>query len=256
MTNRVPDKINCIIVDDEPLAREMIRMHISRYPAWHVAGECINSMEAYAALQGGGIQVMFLDIRMPHIKGNDFLRSLRSPPLVVFTTAHAEYALEGFELNAVDYLLKPLSADRFMQAIAKVEQLLGPGRGLDQGGQASAPGQPSALQAPVLKEDYIFIKQGDRLVKVAFDEILFLEANKDLTKLYLKHKILIAGFHLKMLEDMLPASLFLRVHRSYMVSLSAITALSGNMIEIGGHQVPVSANFKEALNKALKLDKQ
>jgi two-component system LytT family response regulator len=250
-----------MIVDDEPLARAMIRMHLSRCPGWKIAGECINAIEAYALLHSTEIQVMFLDIRMPHIMGNEFLRSLKTPPLVIFTTAHAEHAIEGFELNAIDYLLKPVTFDRFIQAIDKTERQLnllaaGDRDRKPSSGAGLVPAtlceEPSPV-TPVLKEDFIFIRQGDRQVKVSYNEILFLEAKRDFTKLYLKNKILMAGFHLKMLEDMLPASLFMRVHRSYMVALSAISAVYGNTIEIGGHSIPVSANYKDILSKALKL---
>ena len=109
--------INCIIVDDEPLARDMIRMHLAAFPAWHIVQECMNALEAYEALHHNPVQVMFLDIQMPKIKGNDFLRSLKSPPQVVLTTAYSDFAIEGYELNVADYLLKPITFDRFRQCI-------------------------------------------------------------------------------------------------------------------------------------------
>ncbi len=234
--------ISCIIVDDEPLARQMIRMHLSKFSNWHIVQECVHAMEADEVLHRSEVQVMFLDIQMPHIKGTDFLRSLKKPPLIIFTTAHPGYALEGFELNAVDYLLKPVTFSRFQQAIVKAEQQLG----LQQI-------TPQPIQAVPLKEDFIFIRQDNRQVKVSYQDILFLEAKRDFTKIYLKNKTLLAGFHLKMLEDLLPASLFMRVHRSYMVSLHAITAVYGNTLEIEGQQVPIGAQYKEALNAALKI---
>lgn len=237
--------INCIVLDDEPLAREMIRMHLSHLPHWNIVEECVNAAQAYAALLQNDIQVIFLDIRMPHILGTEFLGSLKAPPLAIFTTAYADHALEGFELDAVDYLLKPISFDRFALAIAKVQARLN----LPQVKLRETAAQNNSP----LKEDFIFIRQDNRLVKVSYNEILFLEAKRDFTKIVLKGKILLAGFHLKILEDMLPTTLFMRVHRSYMVSLNAITALHGNTIEVEGRQIPVSANYKEALNKALKL---
>ena len=237
--------INCLIVDDEPLAREVIRLHISKLPGWSIVQECISAMEAYEALINHDIQVIFLDIQMPRIQGTDFLRSLKNPPKIIFTTAHPAYAVEGFELNAVDYLLKPITFDRFKQAIIKVEQQL------NQGLAVTSP-EPHSL-APARQEDFIFIKQDNRLVKVSFADILFLEAKRDFTQIHLKDKKLLAGFHLKMLEDMLPSSLFMRVHRSYIVRLSAIEALSGNIIEMKGFRVPVSNANREALAQALKI---
>jgi len=237
--------INCLIVDDEPLAREVIRMHISKLQGWNIAGECINAMEAYEALINHNIQVMFLDVQMPRILGTDFLRSLKNPPKIIFTTAHPAYAVEGFELNATDYLLKPVTFDRFKQAITKVEQQL----------NHTSTSVPIEQSSPIAqpKEDYIFIKQDGRMVKVSFADILFLEAKRDFTMIQLKEKKLLAGFHLKMLEDMLPAALFMRVHRSYIVKLSAIDALYGNTVELQGFQIPVSTSSREALSAALRI---
>lgn len=237
--------INCLIVDDEPLAREIIRMHISKLQGWNIAGECINAMEAYEALINHNIQVMFLDVQMPRILGTDFLRSLKNPPKIIFTTAHPAYAVEGFELNATDYLLKPVTFDRFKQAIAKVEQQFNQPSAKVISEQSSTTTQP--------KEDYIFIKQDGKMIKVMFADILFLEAKRDFTMIQLKEKKLLAGFHLKMLEDMLPSSLFMRVHRSYIVRLSAIDTLYGNTVELNGFQIPVSTSSREMLGKALGI---
>lgn len=164
--------INCIIVDDEPLAREIIRMHISKLPGWNILQECISAIEAYEALIKHNIQVIFLDIQMPRIQGTDFLRSLKNPPKIIFTTAHPGYAVEGFELNAVDYLLKPVTFERFKQASEKVEQLLQPG-------VINIIHEPKQ-SLPQPQEDHIFIKQDNRLVKISFADILFLEAKKRL----------------------------------------------------------------------------
>lgn len=237
--------INCLIVDDEPLAREIIRMHISKLQGWTIAGECINAMEAYEALIHHNIQVMFLDVQMPRVLGTDFLRSLKNPPKIIFTTAHPAYAVEGFELNAADYLLKPVTFDRFKQAIAKVEQQLSQPSATITAEQLSVTTQP--------KEDYIFIKQDGKMIKVMFADILFLEAKRDFTMIQLKEKKLLAGFHLKMLEDMLPSSLFMRIHRSYIVRLSAIDTLYGNTVELNGFQIPVSTSSREALSAALGI---
>ncbi|MEO6001019.1 MAG: LytTR family DNA-binding domain-containing protein [Chitinophagaceae bacterium] len=237
--------INCLIVDDEPLAREVIRLHISKLAGWNILQECVSAMEAYEALINHNIQVIFLDIQMPRIQGTDFLRSLKNPPKIIFTSAHPGYAVEGFELNAIDYLLKPITFDRFNQAIAKVEQQLKPG--------LTVTPSSSHQSRPDRQEDFIFIKQDTRLVKVSFADILFLEARRDFTQIHLKDKKLLAGFHLKMLEDMLPSSLFMRVHRSYIVRLSAIEALSGNIIEMKGFQIPVSSANREVLAQALKI---
>lgn len=238
--------INCIIVDDEPLARDMIRLHLSSFPGWHIVQECMNALEAYEALLENKVQVMFLDIQMPKIKGNDFLRSLKSPPLVVFTTAYADFAVEGFELNVFDYLLKPVTPERFRQCVEKVESFLFTDRAENIDVQ-----QPAAM--PDQTNNYLFIRQDNKLVKVMYDDILFLEARRDFTKIYLKDRSILTGYHLKMMEEMLPASQFLRVHRSYMIAVKAVTAVYGNTVEINSFQVPVGANYKETLHTALKI---
>lgn len=236
--------INCIIVDDEPLAREIIRMHCSKITGLNVVQECINAMEAYEALINYKVQVVFLDIQMPRIKGMDFLRSLKNPPKIIFTTAHALYAVEGFELNVVDYLLKPVTFDRFRQAVTKAEQQLNLNTPIE------VVEVNPLLRAP---DDFIFIKQDNRLVKVPFANILYLEARRDCTMIQLNDKKMLAGFHLKMLEDTLPSALFMRVHRSYIVRLSAIEVLTGNIIEMKGFQIPVSSANRNALALALRL---
>ena len=141
--------INCIIIDDEPLARQMIRMHLSRFPDWNIVAECFNAAQAYTALLQNEIQVIFLDIRMPHILGTEFLGSLKTPPLAIFTTAYADYALEGFELDAVDYLLKPITFDRFALAIGKVQARLNLPRG-------RAPGNNRPNQSPAKGRFYFY----------------------------------------------------------------------------------------------------
>lgn len=237
--------INCIIVEDEPLAREMIRMHISKLDGWNIVRECRDAMEAYEVLINHTVEVVFLDIQMPRIQGVDFLRSLKNPPRVIFITAHANYAVEGFELNAVDYLLKPVTFERLRQAAEKVALLSKQGIHVNNDSTVPTPASPA--------DDFIFIKQDSRLIKVNFVDILFVEAKRDFTQVYLKDKKLLAGFHLKMLEDMLPPAFFMRVHCSFIVRLGAIEALSGNIIEIGNFRIPVSSSHRNELAAALKI---
>lgn len=234
--------ISCMIVDDEPLAREVIRHHLSRFDNWELVQQCLTAGEAFEALMRHKVQVMFLDIQMPNILGTDFLRSLKDPPKIIFTTAHARYAVEGFELNAVDYLLKPIIFERFQEALKKVEALLDPGVAL-----------PVSTNKNPTEEDFIFIKQDGRQNKVLFSDILFLEAKRDFTMIQLKDRKLLAGFHLKMLEGMLPVSKFMRIHRSYIVRLNAIEVVYGNTVELKGFRIPVSPAQKSELTAALRL---
>ena len=238
--------INCLIVDDEPLARSVIRSHLSHFANWHIVAECIRAIDAYEALHRYSVQVLFLDIQMPVITGLEFLRSLKQPPLVVFTTAYSHYAVEGFELNGVDYLLKPITFERFSQAVSRVHERLQ---------------QPLTIQAgteAVLAEaptrDYVFIRQENKLVKVLFEDVLFLEAHRDITKIYLKDDVLFASMHLKMLGELFPALQFLRSHRTYIVSLSAIKAIQGNRLEIGPYEIPIGSLYREAILKRLGTD--
>lgn len=230
-------KICCIVVDDEPLARELVQTYVSRLENWAVAASCRSVAEAYEALYQNQVDVLFLDINMPDKTGIEFLSTLKNAPPVVFTTAYAEHAAKAFDLNAVDYLVKPITETRFREAVDKVERLLN-----------------TTVATTVQEEtDHLFLKQDNRLVKVLFDEILYVEALKDFSKVFLKEKILLASAHLKLMDDLLPANRFLRVHRSYIVSLNAITAVNGNMVEIGKQEIPVGATYKDELLKRLRL---
>jgi DNA-binding LytR/AlgR family response regulator len=233
-------EINCLIVDDEPLARKILETYLVAFPDWRVIQSCINALEAYDALQQHSIDVMFLDIRMPVISGIDFLRSLPNRPLVVFTTAFSDHAVTGFELDAVDYLVKPITADRFRQAIGKVQQRL----------LSAEKGPP----IPQPAADYIFIRQDARLVRVNFADILYVEAKRDFTSIHCKEKKFLAGMHLKALESLLAVHpRILRVHRSYIVNLDAIQSIQGNILEIQKTEIPIGANYKDELYKKLGI---
>lgn len=228
--------IHCIVVDDEPLARDLIVAYVSKRTGWKIAAQCRNVAEAFEALCQNNIDVIFLDINMPHKTGIEFLSTLKNPPHIIFTTAYAEHAAKAFDLNAVDYLVKPITETRFREAVDKAERLL------------LVPATTPAQEA-----DHLFLKQDSRLVKVLFDNILYVEALKDFSKVHLKEKTLLASAHLKLMEDMLPQSLFLRVHRSYIVALHAINAVNGNVVEIGKQTIPIGTTFKEELMKRLRL---
>lgn len=235
--------IKCLIVDDEPLARKLIAGHVAKLPEWSIAAQCKNAVEAYEIIVKEKVDVLFLDINMPVITGVDFYRSLKNPPWLVFTTAYPEYAVEGFELEAVDYLVKPVTFDRFLKAAERIYDKMLAKNKID---------APVIRVDPVVPADHIFIKHFSKLVKIFFDEILYLEAQKDFVKFVLKSGELLAGMTLKEAEDALPPSRFLRVHRSFIVSVKAITAMFGNTIEIGKLQVPIGANYKEVVLERVK----
>lgn len=231
--------IKCLIVDDEPLARKLMAGHIEKLPGWEITGICKNAVEAYELLVKHPVDVLFLDINMPVISGIDFYRSLKNPPYLVFTTAYPEYAVEGFELEAVDYLVKPITFERFLKTAERISIKLS--------GEENV-----STQKKVFRRDFLFIKHFSKLVKVSFKDILFVEAQKDFVNFVTKTEKLLAGMTLKQTEDMLPEADFIRVHRSYIVSVSAVTALFGNVIEVGKTRIPIGGNYKDSLIEKLQ----
>lgn len=233
-------KIKCLVVDDEPIARDILETYIGRIPEISLVKSCMNAAEAYDVLHEYPIDLVFLDIQMPVISGIDFLRSLQKPPLVVFTTAYSQYAVEGFELNAVDYLVKPVVFGRFQLAVQKVRERIA--------------GNTQATALNETPPDYIFIRQGSKLVRVNHSGISYIQAERDFCSVYLPdNKRLLASLHLKTLEDMLPKDKFLRVHRSYIVNMEKIQAVKGNTLELNNAEIPVGANYREELFKQLHL---
>lgn len=232
-------RINCMIVDDEPIARDILAAHIEHTAGLTLAKSCINAMEAYEGLHEHRVDLVFLDIQMPVITGTDFLKSLRNPPLVIFTTAYSQYAVEGFELNAVDYLLKPVTYERFYQAIQKVKERLT---------SKSDPLLP--VRSPV---DYLFIRQDLRLIRVNYDQIDYIQAERDYSFVFTGEKRLLASMHLKIFEDLLPKEQFVRVHRSYIVHLSKVKAIKGNRVELENAEIPIGTVYRDALLDALRI---
>ena len=231
-------EINCLIVDDEPIARSILEAYVMRLPKLTLLRSCRNAAEAYEVLYEHRVDVILLDIKMPVITGIEFFRSLPNPPLVIFTTAYSGYAVQGFELNSVDYLMKPITFERFNQAIQRVHERL------------TTQKEQQMIEAP----SYIFLKQDTRLVKVNFDEINYIQAERDFCAVYLNNgKRLLAGMHLKILENRLPVKKFMRVHRSYIINLDKITGIKGNVIEFGSHEIPIGTSYREVFLKALRL---
>ncbi len=236
--------INVIIVDDEPLAQDVLETYIEKIPELNLVKKCSNAFEANDALKNNDIDLMFLDIQMPQLTGIDFLKTLSKPPLVIFTTAYPNYAIEGFELDALDYLLKPISVDRFMKAANKaIEQV-----GLQQkdGSAAAAGGGDGATQ-----QEYFFVKADKKLVKVNFKEIIYIEGLKDYVIIRMDTNRVITLQTMKSLEQKLPANHFMRIHRSYIVNIEKINAIIGNMVEVmeknQAKHLPIGKNYREEL---------
>lgn len=226
-------KINCLIVDDEPLAQQVIETYITRLPTLNLVKKCSNAMEAFEALQQSPIDLMFLDVQMPVITGIEFLRSLSVSPQIILTTAYPNFALEGFDLNVSDYLLKPISFERFLKAIDKISE------------RTSVQQTENTSTAA----DHFFIKEDSKLVRVNFDDIDHIECMKDYAKIFTKQRMIVTHHTMKRFEEILPATKFMRVHKSYIVAVNAIQSVYGNMIETLKGRLPVGANYRDSLMK-------
>jgi DNA-binding LytR/AlgR family response regulator len=244
--------ISCLLLDDEPLARQVLRTYASRLPFLEVVGECGHALEAYELLRQQEVELIFCDIEMPRISGLDFLRALPQRPLVVLTTAYEQYALAGFELDVVDYLLKPVAFDRFWRAVEKVKDRLALQQWKEQP-VAPPPGPgPTASALPPPDEAFIMVKENGTLVKVPLASLRYAEGMRDYVKLFTTERRLVTYLTLKKLEEALPADQFTRVHKSYLVRNASIEALDGNLLALaGGTQVPVGVPHPEAVLRGL-----
>lgn len=242
--------MNVIIVDDEPLALDVLETYIERMPDLNLVARCNNAFEANEALKNNEIDLMFLDIQMPQLTGIEFLKTLVKPPMVIFTTAYQQYAIEGFELNALDYLLKPISMDRFMKSVNKATEQYN----LLHQESTPSPQRASDSEATVLQADapdYIFVKADKKLIRVKFSDILYIEGLKDYVIIRLEAGRVISLQTMKSLEDKLPSAQFVRVHRSYIVGMNKIQAIVGNMVEVmekgQPKHLPIGKNYRDEL---------
>ena len=236
-------KINCLIVDDEPPALQLMEKYINAVPVLHFTGKCSNAVDAMSILQQDPIDLIFLDIQMPHILGTDFIRALINPPKVVFTTAFRKFAIEGFELDAVDYLLKPISFERFLKAVNKVMKL-------------NLPVVQAFPQDTMLKNEpepsFLFLRADRKNLKIQLHEILFVESLKDYVKVVTKDRTIVSKQSISTIEENLPEEAFLRIHRSFIVSLSKIESFTAGLIQVGKYELPVSRSYRHEVEKALK----
>jgi DNA-binding LytR/AlgR family response regulator len=240
----MPDKANipvqCLIVDDEPMARDIIRRYIDQIASLHVAGEFGNAIDATLFLQKNTVDMIFLDIRMPQLSGTDFVRSLRTIPKIIFTTAHKEYAHEGFELDVIDYLLKPIRFDRFLRAVNKAFPQ-----------RSQAPGNPANVINLDMKfaSPFIYLKVDRKMVKVMLDDILYIESDKDYVKVFTTDSTILTRQTISSVEAMLSENKFFRIHRSYIVSLDRIKSFSNEIVEIGNKELPIGKLYRNSFLK-------
>lgn len=227
--------LHCIIIDDEPLARKGLKEYIADADFLHLVGEFDNPLKAMDMILKEKIDIVFLDIQMPKMTGMEFLKSLTHPPQVIFTTAYPQYAVEGFELNAVDYLLKPFSFDRFWKAVLK----------------ARAVKEANPVVHSEAEPDYFYIKCDNKLVKINYGDVLFVEALQNYVAIHTVQKKYITYLTLHCIEESLPASQFVKTHKSFIVALSKVETIEGNEIKIGSHAIPISRTEKEAVMEKL-----
>ncbi|HOY07825.1 MAG TPA: LytTR family DNA-binding domain-containing protein [Saprospiraceae bacterium] len=245
--------LNVLIVDDEPLALDVLETYVGQMPDLNLVKRCSNALEANEALKAHQIDLMFLDIQMPQLTGIDFVKTLIHPPMVVFTTAYPNYAIQGFDLNVLDYLLKPISLDRFMKAVNKaLEQAE-----LAQRDAVSANMPATAPQNDGL--DFFFVKADKKLVKVNFEDIIYIEGLKDYVIIRLIAGRVITLQTMKSLEDRLPKGRFKRIHRSYIIAMDKIMAIEGNMIEVLEKDrpklLPIGKNYRDELLELIEKNR-
>jgi DNA-binding LytR/AlgR family response regulator len=226
-------RYNCIIVEDEPLAAEVIRDYILQVPFLQLKGICTDALYAMDLLQKEKIDLVFLDIHLPKLKGLDFIKALKKPPQIIITSAYQEYALQGYELNVLDYLLKPIEFNRFVMAVNKLKE-----RDIAE----ALPKPASATERASL-----FFNVSKKRVKMYIDEILFIESLKEYIRITTKDKSILTKFQLGQIEEMLGKNGFIRVHRSFLVAKNKIDAFSATDVEISGKQIPIGRSYKEVV---------
>jgi DNA-binding LytR/AlgR family response regulator len=224
--------IRCIIVDDEPLARDGVELLVREAGFLDLRASCASAAEANQVLASEVIDLIFLDIQMPRIRGIDFLRGLQDPPLVIITTAYPHFALEGFELNVLDYLVKPIAPERFLKSVNRARDVI------------ERTGVPAA-------DDYFFIKCNNGYEKILYESILYVEARQNYISIHTAGEKYMTLTSLRSLEEQLPAGKFLRIHKSYIVAVGKIRSLIGNEVAIGQTRIPTSRNYKDALMKII-----
>ncbi len=236
-------KFNCLIVDDEPPAREVLRRYIQQIPMLGLAGECGNALQALVVLQQAPVDLLFLDIQMPQISGIDLIGTLKQPPKIVLTTAFEQYAVQAFELDVIDYLVKPIRFERFLKAVMKA---------LPEHELSAAQQSPVAATEPV-NPAFLYFRADRKMVKVFLNDILYIESLKDYVKILTVRGTVVTRHAMTALEVMLPGALFLRVHRSFIVALSKIDSFTQEEIDIQQKLIPIGKLYRQQVLKVLTM---
>lgn len=236
--------INCLIIEDEPLARNLMTEYVNKVPYLRLIQACSNPITALEILRNEPVDLIFLDIQMPELTGISLLKTLRKRPFVILTTAYSQYALEGYELDVVDYLLKPITFERFLKAVDKVNQRTN---------ASTVPAAQTRTEAAVpASPAYVFVKDGTKLVKVFFDDILFVEGMKDYVTIHTKNQKITTLQRLKVLEEQLPSDKFFRVHHSFIVAIQAIDAVHKGEVRIADAHIPISESYRKAFREFIE----
>jgi len=234
-------KFNCLIVEDEPIAAEILEDYVSQVPFLQLIAICNDAIHALQIIQKEKIDLIFLDIHLPKLKGLDFVKTLSHSPKIIITTAYQEYALQGYELNVVDYLLKPIEFSRFVMAVNKLKQ------------QKENASFTNAVAVPT-ERAFLFFNVGKKKVKMFLDEILYIESIKEYIRIISRDKAILTKFQLGEIEDVLKKNNFLRIHRSFIVAKNKIDAFSATDVEINGKQIPIGRSYKELVITSLEED--
>lgn len=235
-------KVKCLLVDDEPLAIQLIENHISKIDTLEVVATCNNALKAYEVLNTQEIDLLFLDIKMPNITGIDFLKTIKNPPKTIFTTAYRDYAIESYDLEVIDYLLKPITFERFLKAIDRF---------LRERNKTTFPEKKG------IKEDFILIKSGNKHHKIKIDEIIFIESLKDYIKIHIfDDKQIVSKYKIGKIENEFSDKKFLRIHRSYIINTNKISAFTLNDIEVNSVKIPIGASYKDSVLAFLETMKK
>ncbi|GAB4404823.1 MAG: LytTR family DNA-binding domain-containing protein [Bacteroidia bacterium] len=237
--------MNCLIVDDEYPARTLLSAYLSKLPDLRLVGACDSALAAGGILRQQAVDLIFLDIQMPDLSGLDLLRTLADPPMAILVTAYGEHALEGYNLDVVDYLLKPVAFERFVQAVNKAAEL--------QRLRKVLPPATTTSPAPQPGPDHFFVKVDAQLLRVRFDDILFIEGMREYVNIQTPQRRHIVYQAMKNLEDLLPAGRFARVHKSYIVAIDRIDRIYGNTVVIGSKEIPIGKSYKDAFMQQIAL---
>ncbi len=232
--------LNCVITDDEPIARDILEEYAKMIPGLNIIAKCRNAVETLEVLRHNSVDVLFTDIHMPGITGLDFIRSLKEPPAIIITTAYPNYAIDGFDIDAIDYLLKPISIDRFLRAINKVY------RRLETEETAEKP------VAPTAEKTFFFIKSNADLVKISYDAIQYIEGLENYVRIHCEDKSIISFTTMKHMVDLLSRHGFLRIHRSYIINLSKVTSVQNHSFKIGNTELAIGKSYRKSVAEVLK----